>query len=106
MKILTGINIVVLSLILAFASPFVVGANPKLITPTTLAKGYATQVASTTNAIAGLQVSYAKCHMPTTFGSQCALIGEQIKSLTEDLHILNVSYNLLNASLEATTTNQ
>ncbi len=104
MKISTGQKVFVLGLILAFASPFIVGANPKLVTPSTLAKGYAVQVASTTKAITLLESTYSKCHIPATVGSPCALVGEQIKSLNTDLHILQVSYNLLNSSLEATST--
>ncbi len=95
---------VVLGLILAFATPFVVAATPRTITPDNLAKGYTIQQTVIQNQIDSLNVQSLRCHSFSTIGSRCALINEQIKSLTGDLHILEVSYNLLNASLEATTT--
>jgi hypothetical protein len=101
MKTLTGINIVVLGLILWFGLPIAASAYPKLITPTSLERGYSIQIASTTAQLKLIQADYAKCNVLSTVGSLCAKDATQIKSLTEDLHILEVTYHLMDSALQA-----
>ena len=101
MKFLTGKNLFILSLTLGALTPFFyVAANPRLITPDSLEKGYAVQVASTTDAISALETVYSHCHLPASLGSTCATAGDKIQSLKTDLHTLQVSYQLMQGSLQ------
>lgn len=108
MNMTNGQKTLWLSLILgifAVGAPIYAMANPRAITPDSLDKGYKAQQAAISGQIKGLQDTYSKtCENQTVYvagrSSKCIDLHTQVVHLNDDLHTLQISYQLMQASLQ------